>query len=177
MSSPTCLCPPRGLHTPSFEDLIRIKSASAAFHAATMAILKNAPVDTPIPLLEARQAYPIGLAVAYPLPENNRQLFGLALTLRYPPTPAHSGWLMHAVIREIITLYGHLNAAKTWVGIQENHGYVTLDQFSLLKVHDHTAFFCAFGTHPHNCLSVIVDAENDFVPQKFDLDGFWIPGS
>jgi hypothetical protein len=114
-------------------------------------ILQSAPRNIPIPL---------------PSEGGTMELFGLALTLRFPLSATYSGWSASAVIQFQLT--------GTWVKIKAGEAFVPFGQFSLLRAEMPTAYCVAGGISPEQCLWALVAADSSFDESRFDQDGFWV---
>lgn len=140
------------------------------FYDEITKILESSAADAPTSLSLAWRAFPIGRPTAYAFPEESSpKLFGLKLTLRCPLSPAHRGWIAHAVIGKLVGIYGDFHSTRTWVGSRQDEAYVTH-----VSLEEPASFFCAVGEHAEECLWAIVEAERSFDPAKFDEDGYYI---
>jgi hypothetical protein len=93
-------------------------------------------------------------------------LFGLKLILQKKESMAHSGWL-YSRYREACQ---KINIdSKNVVAIYKDEFFREFGQFDAMETE---LFFLGFGQPGEKMLAVILNAESQFNPDNFDLDGY-----
>lgn len=93
-------------------------------------------------------------------------LFGLRLTLQKKESMAHSGWLYSRYLETSRRVnINHKNA----VAIYKDGFFREFGQFDAMESE---LIFLGFGQLGEKVLSVILNAESQFNPDDFDLDGY-----
>ncbi len=96
------------------------------------------------------------------------EIFGLKLKLKTKPSMAHSGWLFsHYLDACKKSELDH----KTAITFYSDGLFREFDQFG---IQDSEVLFLGFGQSGAKMLEVILQAELQFNPNDFDLDGYGI---